>query len=587
MEQTGVFDVDLRGLIDVLGNNLYTNPGVFVRELLQNAIDAQTERPSVDQPIVITADGAEFVVSDTGVGMRADQIAELLGTIGRSSKRDELGFSEQATIGQFGVGLLSGFLAGDRIEVSSKAEGHDPVRWVGDASGTVETGPGDRSETGTTVRICARPGFEQWLDPDRVASLAARYTALHPTPVTVNGRRVNPPVEVFAAEAGRRVAAQVAYCQDEFGFTPLDTFQVDIPEAGLRGVAFVPPSGGDLVARSEHRVHVKGLLVGDLAELLPEWAFFVRVVVDATGLTPTASRESVVRDDLFHDVVESLGAQVLAWLAGLEQRPATRAKFLSVHEQGIKALAAHRPELLGFVDRHCVFETNYGPMPLATFRARFGDLRYTGSVDDFRVLGDILGSRGFGLVNAGYAFETGVVRALIAADPDITGEYVTQEMLLTALGDVGDDVRTRFAGALALAGTALAPYGCDVDLTAIEPGELSGVLLTDDSAKLAGDRREMLSEVAGDPDAWLAAVAAVDAHDHQVPSRPVLLLNVANTLVGRLPSITDPTVAGALVRTVYSQALVRAHRSLSSDAARDVDEAVMLLADLATRAGAR
>ncbi|EGD54869.1 HSP90 family protein [Gordonia neofelifaecis] len=587
MEQRGVFDVDLRGLIDVLGNNLYTNPGVFVRELLQNAIDAQTVRGTAETTVEVTADGTEFTISDSGVGMHSGQIAELLGTIGRSSKRDELGFSEQATIGQFGVGLLSGFLAGDRIEVSSKADGHDPVHWIGDAGGTVETGPGDRREIGTTVRIVARPGFERWLDAERVAALAARYTAVHPTPVAVNGRRVNPPAELFADDTGRRVAAQVAYCQDELGFTPLDTFQVEVPEAGLRGVAFVRPSGGDLVARAEHRVYVKSLLVGDLAELLPEWAYFVRIVVDSTELTPTASRESVVRDDLFQSVVESLGDQVLTWLAGLEQRPATRAKFLNVHEQGIKALAAHRPELLGFVDRHCVFETNYGPMPLATFRARFGDLRYTGSVDDFRVLGDILGGRGYGLVNAGYAFETGVIRALMAADPGIAGEYVTQEVLLTALGDVPDSERTRFAAALALATTALAPYGCDVDLTAIEPGELSGLLLTDDSAKLAGDRREMLSEVAGDADAWLAAVAAVDAQDQQVPSRPVLVLNVTNTLVGRLPSITDPTIAGALVRTVYSQALVRAHRSLSADAARDVDAAIMLLADLATRTGDR
>ncbi|MGB6245528.1 MULTISPECIES: HSP90 family protein [Gordonia] len=580
MEQTGVFDVDLRGLIDVLGNNLYTNPGVFVRELLQNAIDAQAVI-GVATPIEISADGSTVTVTDHGVGMHAGQIAELLGTIGRSSKRDEWGFAEQSTIGQFGVGLLSGFLAGDRIEVSSKADGHSAVHWVGDAAGTVQTAAGDRTDTGTTVQIVARPGFERWFDADRVARLAAGYAALHPTPVLVNGVLVNPPAELF--DGGGRAAAQVAYCQDEFGFTPLDAFEVEVPQAGLRGVAFVRPDGGDLVSRAEHRAYVKGLLIGGLPELLPEWAYFVRVVVDATGLTPTASREDLVRDDLFEEVVASLGDQVLDWLAGLEKRPGMRARFLGIHEQGVKSLAVHRPELIDFVDRHALFETNYGPMPLATFRARFGDLRYTASVDDFRVLGEILAGRGYGLVNAGHAFETGVVRALIAADPRIVGEYVTQDVLLSVLGEVAAGTRDRFAGALALASTAVAPYGCDVALTEIEPGTLSALLLTDDSAKLARDRHEMLSEIAGEPDAWLAAVAAVDANDLAVPTRPMLVLNVANPLIARLPELTDATVAGAVVRTVYSQALTRARRSMPADAAGEVDAAVMLLADLATR----
>jgi len=584
MEQTGVFDVDLRGLIDVLGNNLYTNPGVFVRELLQNAIDAQAVRGTAERPIEITTDGTEFVIVDGGVGIGEEQISELLGTIGRSSKRDALGFSDQATIGQFGVGLLSGFLAGDRIEVSSKADGRPPVRWIGDAAGSVHTAPGDRGDVGTTVRIAARPGLERWLAPETVAQLAGDYTALNATPVIVNGQRVNPPIDLFAENSGMRAAAQVAYCQDQFGFTPLDTVQLEVPQAGVRGVAYVRPSGGDLVARDHHRVYLKGLLVGDVADLVPEWAYFVRVVIESTGLTPTASREGLVQDDLFVEVADAIGDQILAWLTGLASRPTTRASFLNIHEQGIKGLAVHRAELLGFVDRHCFFETNYGAMSLATFRARFGDLRYTVSVDDFRVLADILGGRGFGLVNAGHAFEAGVIRALMEADPTIVGEHVTQETLLSALGDVDAATRERFASAVPLASNALAPFDCDVALTSVDPDTLSALLLTDDSAKLAQDRRAMLTEAAGEADAWLAAVAAVDqAREPLAPSKPVLVLNAANSLVARLPDISDPTVAGALVRTVFSQALIRARRSLTPALARDVDSAIMLLADLATR----
>ena len=34
------FQIHLRGLIDLLSNHLYNEPDVFVRELLQNGVDA-------------------------------------------------------------------------------------------------------------------------------------------------------------------------------------------------------------------------------------------------------------------------------------------------------------------------------------------------------------------------------------------------------------------------------------------------------------------------------------------------------------------------------------------------------------------
>ena len=44
METNHNFQVNLAGLIDLLSNHLYSNPGVFIREVLQNAADAITAR---------------------------------------------------------------------------------------------------------------------------------------------------------------------------------------------------------------------------------------------------------------------------------------------------------------------------------------------------------------------------------------------------------------------------------------------------------------------------------------------------------------------------------------------------------------
>ena len=43
------FQVDLRGMVDLLARNLYSGPRVYVRELLQNAVDAIAARAH-DEP---------------------------------------------------------------------------------------------------------------------------------------------------------------------------------------------------------------------------------------------------------------------------------------------------------------------------------------------------------------------------------------------------------------------------------------------------------------------------------------------------------------------------------------------------------
>ena len=123
------FQVDLRGMVDLLSRNLYSGPRVYVRELLQNAVDAIAARralePGCPQRVVIglgRADGAATLTcTDTGIGLTAGEVDELLSTIGASSKRDELGLARGDYLGQFGIGLLSCFMVSPEIVVTSRS----------------------------------------------------------------------------------------------------------------------------------------------------------------------------------------------------------------------------------------------------------------------------------------------------------------------------------------------------------------------------------------------------------------------------------------------------------------------------------
>ncbi len=49
--------------------------------------------------------------------------------------------------------------------------------------------------------------------------------------------------------------------------------------------------------RATHRVYLKRMLLAEGVEgLLPDWAFFVRAVIDTSELRPTASREALFDD---------------------------------------------------------------------------------------------------------------------------------------------------------------------------------------------------------------------------------------------------------------------------------------------------
>src|SRR5580704_15949685 len=88
------FQVDLRGLVDLLSQHLYSSPRVYIRELLQNAVDATTARalsdPSVATAVRIVIDDDGLSISDSGVGLTEADAHQFLATIGSSSKRDDL-----------------------------------------------------------------------------------------------------------------------------------------------------------------------------------------------------------------------------------------------------------------------------------------------------------------------------------------------------------------------------------------------------------------------------------------------------------------------------------------------------------------
>ncbi|MBQ1092349.1 HSP90 family protein [Streptomyces sp. B93] len=571
------FQVDLRGLVDLLSHHLYSSPRVYLRELLQNAVDAVTARralePGAPARVRLTAEGGALRVEDSGVGLTEADVHDLLATIGRSSKRggtaqgvEGLQEARADFLGQFGIGLLACFVVAERIRVvsrSARTPDARPVEWTAtdDGSYTVRTLPDEaRTEPGTTVHLVARAGAGEWLTEERVLALARDFGSLLPYDVRVGGEAVTdlpaPWDRPYPSPATRRVAL-ARHCHELFGFTPLDSIELDVPLAGIRGVAYVLPSAVSPAQRARHRVHLKGMLLTERAEqLLPDWAFFVRCVLDTDSLRPTASRESLYEDETLAAVREALGERIRSWLTGLAAGdPERLAAFLAVHHLGVKSLARHDRDMLRTMLPWLPFETTDGRLSLEEFAQRHPVVHFTRTVEEFRQVAPIASAQGVGVVNGGYTYDSELVEALPSVRPGTAVAELDADTVTAHLDTVDPAEELALSGFLAAARAALDPLGCDVALRAFHPLSVPALHLDDRAARHEQARAE--AEERAD-DLWAGILGSLRGS----APRARLVLNHLNPLVRKVSSLGDRELIGTATESLYGQALLMAQRPL-------------------------
>jgi molecular chaperone HtpG len=571
------FQVDLRGLVDLLSHHLYSSPRVYLRELLQNAVDAITARRGAagvaDGPGTIRITAGEVLrVEDTGIGLTEADVHRFLATIGRSSKRGALEEARRDYLGQFGIGLLACFVVADEITVRTRSAA-DPdapaVEWRASADGryTVRVLPGtERREPGTTVILTPRHGSAEWFAFDRVVELARDFGQLLSDEVTVTdgaGRSVvttdTPAVwERSYPSPEARHAALLAYGERLLGFVPLDVIDLDVPLAGVRGLGFVVPESVSPALRGGHRVHLKGMLLSDAAEkLLPDWAFFVRAVVDADSLRPTASRESLYDDEMLAAVRDALGIRVRDWLTDLAaHHPARLQRFLMVHHLGVKALARHDDELLRLMLPWLPFETTDGDISLEEFTRRHRTVHLTADVEEYRQIAPIAAAAGLGVVNGGYTYVADLVRRLPDLKPGVVVAELDPDTVTAHLDPVDTAAEVRAAPFLAHARQVLEPLGCEPALRAFHPVSVPALLL--DGRRARQERSRARAEEAAD-DLWAGILGAL----REETPRAQLVLNHLNPLVRRAVT-SGGDLATTLVEGLYGQALLLGRRPLAN-----------------------
>ena len=592
------FQVNLSGIIELLSHHLYSGPQVYLRELLQNATDAIEARRQLEKDhageisieLVTESGGATLIFEDNGIGLTEEEVHKFLSTIGLSSKSDDLARRRGDFIGQFGIGLLSCFMVTDEIVMISRSArtGHAAVEWRGTGDGRYSLRHLEASSVrvGTKVYLRARPESLEYFEARFVRQHLHGYGGLLPHRIefVVDGQRS--PVQAGTPPWKRKYSSPqswrtdaLAYGHEIFGMQFLDCLPLEVEELGLQGIAFILSASPSLAARRADRIYVKNMLITDKSDqLLPEWAFFARCVFNATGLNPSASRETLQDDDRLQLARAGLERNLREYLLDLARHDHERLRTLiKVHFRAIKVLAADDDEFYKLFIDWLPFETSQGEQTLRTVRQSSREILYAGSVDTFRQMAQVAAAQSLCVINAGYTCDAELLEKLPDAFPDLNVRRLEPDEFLDTLEELSLTEQEQTQAAMDAIETILARFRCDLEVKSFQPADLAALYTIGQAAKFQRDVQRA-KDVSND--LWAGVLNGIGSGP-SATARSRLCLNWKNPVVRKLFSLKEQSVLRRAVELLYVQSLLQGHYPLDAGERRVLSDGLTGLIDMA------
>ena len=368
-KQTHSFQAEVAQLLHLVTHSLYSNPEIFMRELVSNASDAcdklrfqalndaslYGDQPNLEVRIAFDEQAKTITITDTGIGMSQAEAIEHLGTIAKSGTK---AFVEQLSgdqkqdsqlIGQFGVGFYSGFIVADKISVESRRAGlpaSEAVRWTSGGTGDFEVETITREARGTSVILHLRDDAREFLNGWKLKELITKYSDHISLPILMekeewkDGENDQPGAMVKTGEWETVNKASALWTRAKKDVTeeqyqefykaisndyadPL-TWSHNRVEGNTEytQLLYIPGKAPfDLYHREKKagvKLYVKRVFIMDDAEaLLPGYLRFVKGVIDSADLPQNVSRELLQESRDVKLIRDGSGKRVLGMLEDL------------------------------------------------------------------------------------------------------------------------------------------------------------------------------------------------------------------------------------------------------------------------------
>jgi len=353
------FKAELKQLLHLITHSLYSNPEIFLRELVSNASDAINKirfdslaREDIlendkDWKIRIAPDkeANTLTISDNGVGMTREEVVDNLGTIAKSGTKAFLeavkSRQEQTRpelIGQFGVGFYSAFMVADKVTVVTRPGGADApaTRWESDGQGEFTVEDAEKPTRGSDVILHLKDDAKDYLSEWRIRQIVKKFSDFieHPILMEVEKEEGKREEEALNSQKALWLRSKNEIKPDEYNGFYQQISHDDLGPAKVlhytaegktefRALLFIPAHRPPFLEWGDHkgglRLYVQRVLIMDKCEaLLPSYLRFVSGLVDSLDLPLNVSRELLQRNPQLETIQKNVVRNVLDGLAAIK-----------------------------------------------------------------------------------------------------------------------------------------------------------------------------------------------------------------------------------------------------------------------------
>ena len=338
------FQAEVAKLLKLMVHSVYSDRDVFLRELISNSSDAldKLRYEAISKPallenepelsITIAPDQKNntLTISDTGIGMDADELASNLGTIARSGTEAFVKTDKDAPnlIGQFGVGFYAAFMVADRVEVYSRKAGQAKCfKWESDGLGTFKVSEAEKAPRGTRIVLHLKKDAKDFQEPWKIESVVKSYSDHIAHPIFLKAddaeaRQINSGSAIWmrakgdvTADQHREFFSSLAPGSGEPAMTlhyraeGRHEYSVLLYVPGERPFDLYDPE-----RKGRQKLYVRRVFIADDAALLPPYLRFLRGVIDSADMPLNLSREMLQNNPDVAQVRKAVTNRVLSEL---------------------------------------------------------------------------------------------------------------------------------------------------------------------------------------------------------------------------------------------------------------------------------
>lgn len=329
------FKAESKKLLDMMINSIYTNPEIFLRELISNASDAidklyyrsltdkdvKAKKDKLEIRVIPNKEERTISIIDNGIGMDKEELEDNLGTIAKSGselfKENNEMKKDISIIGQFGVGFYSAFMVAKKVVVNSKKVlDEKSYTWESDGASGYTINEGEKTSTGTEVILYLKDddennNYSEYLEEYKLMGIIKKYSDYIRYPIKMMmieddkkevEKTINSMIPIWKKKQSEVEEEEYNdfYTDKFYDYEkPLKVIKTEVEGlTSYSALLFIPSHAPFNYYTKEYekglQLYSRGVMIMDkCSEIIPDYFSFVKGVVDSEDIALNISRETM------------------------------------------------------------------------------------------------------------------------------------------------------------------------------------------------------------------------------------------------------------------------------------------------------